>query len=206
MPKLKDAVKIEASLKENTKLISNHIETSAHQRIVEDLKIEKRSNIEKDIENILEEKYSANNLFSVTDTIITTAYFCARIRSSSKCFVSFVYLLKLKGVEIGDHCRNPSVGQNMISTISKQMQLDLIYHLLADDKPFSIICDSTSDISQKNQFEVLFMSYENNLPMTYHYRLITTKTSSTGEAYANILLQNLEDDGLLDYTKKNLVG
>ena len=50
------------------------------------------------------------------------------------------------------------------------------------------------------------MSYEYNLPMAYHYKLITTKTSSSGEAYADILVQNLKNDGLFEHAQKHLVG
>ena len=132
LPKLKDAVKIEDKIEKNTDLIKNHMRSSAHERIVEDLKIEKRDNIHKDIETILEEKYSANNMYTVTDTIITTAYYCARLRASSECFVSFVYLLKLKGVPVGDHCKSREVYRNMLSTISGKMHDDLKYHLLGN--------------------------------------------------------------------------
>ena len=38
-------------------------------------------------------------------------------------------------------------------------------HFLADGKPFTIISDSTTDISQSSQFEVIFMAYEYDLPM-----------------------------------------
>ena len=132
LPKLKDAIIIEGTLEKNTQLIRTHLKGSAHQRIVEDLKTEKRNNIQKDIEIILEEKYSANNMYTITDTVITTAYYCARLRASSECFVSFVYLLKLKGVPVGDHCKSRKVYENMLSTISEKMHDDLKYHLLGN--------------------------------------------------------------------------
>ena len=128
LPKLKDAVEIEDTLEKNINLIKKHTQSSAHQRIVENLKIEKRNNIHKDIETILKEQYSANNIYSVTDTIITAAYYCAQLRSS-KCFVMFVYLLKLKGIPVGEHCSQKSTGQNMISAISTKMHEDLKQHL-----------------------------------------------------------------------------
>ena len=204
LPKLKEAVEIEDTLEDNINVIKRHTQTSAHQRIVENLKVEKRKNIHKDIETILKEQFSANNIYSVTDTIITAAYYCARLRSS-KCFVMFVYLLKLKEVPVGEHCSGIKVGQRMISTISAKMHEDLKQHLKANNKPFTIICDSTSDITQSNQFEVLFMAYENDLPMAYHYKLITTTASSTGEAYAEILYKNLEDVSIIEKFTKTKV-
>ena len=114
--------------------------------------------------------YEDNSMFSVTDTVITAAYYTAKLRWSLTGFVAVVKLLQLKKVPVGEHCATQWIGRQMINTISQNMHSSLKQHLLANNQPFSIISDSTTDITQKSQFEVLIMTYEDELPITYHYK------------------------------------
>ena len=72
-----------------------------HRQIIEDLKIAKLSNPDKQLEELLEQIYSENSMFSVTDTVITIAYYTAKLRWSMTAFVALVRLLKMKKVPIG---------------------------------------------------------------------------------------------------------
>ena len=169
-PKLSTEVQIEATMEKNVRTISNHLLSSCHKQIIEDVKIAKLANPQKEIGELLKEIYSENSMFSVTDTVITAAYYAAKLRWSMSGFEAVVNLLQLKKVPIGEHCSSKSAGRRMISTISESMHSTLKQHLLANNQPFTIISDSTTDITQKSQFEVLFMTYEDELPIVYHYK------------------------------------
>ena len=170
LAKLSKSVQIEADMGKNEKVIRHHLETRSHRQIIEDVKIAKLSNPHKEVEELLKLIYDENSIFSVTDTVMTAAYYAAKLRWSMAGFVAVVKLLQLKGVPVGEQCESEYIGKQMISTISEKMHSALKEHLLADDKPFSIISDSTTDINQKSQFEVLIMTFEDELPIVYHYR------------------------------------
>ena len=169
-PKLSKKVQIKATRQENRDAIKHHSYSNSHQQIIEDLKIAKLSNPQKDVQELLKIMYEDNSMFSVTDTVITAAYYTAKLRWSLTGFVAVVKLLQLKKVPVGEHCATQWIGRQMINTISQNMHSSLKQHLLANNQPFSIISDSTTDITQKSQFEVLIMTYEDELPITYHYK------------------------------------
>ena len=81
------------------------------------MKIAKLSHPEKDLEELLKQIYSENSMFSVTDRVMTIAYYTAKFRWSMKAFVALVRLLRMYNVPVGQHCNSESVGANMISVI-----------------------------------------------------------------------------------------
>ena len=51
----------------------------------------------------------------------------------------------------------------------------------------------------------MLYTFEHGFPMLYHYKLIELDAISTGAAKFEKFEKALQDDGILDYVKRNLV-
>ena len=76
--------------------------------------------------------------------------------------------------------------------------ISMTYTITSDKKLFNYKYEGLMSIFNDMMYHFLFQAY--------HYKLITTSTSSSGEAYADILVQNLKNDGLFEHAQKHLVG
>ena len=63
--------------------------------------------------------------------------------------------------------------------------ISMTYTITSDKKLFNYKYDGLLSIFNDMIYHFLFQAY--------HYKLITTSTSSSGEAYADILIKNLDD-------------
>ena len=63
--------------------------------------------------------------------------------------------------------------------------ISMTYIITSDKKLFNYKYDGLLSIFNDMIYHFLFQAY--------HYKLITTSTSSSGEAYADILIKNLDD-------------
>ena len=199
-------VEISTNYKKNENLIMKHYNTAAHTAVISELKRIALISTSDTFDTLQQKSELDNIVLAATTRVFRTVYAAHLTKTSFNSYHYLIDLQRIHNIKLGKYYGNRDGVQMMTSSISQRMHLILIEYILKENRPISIIMDTSVDLNKVNYLSVLLQTIEDERPAVYFYRLLPLKAAGTGEGIFNLVKNALQEDKLLDYFKKNLVG
>ena len=178
-PQLKPAFASErgtilANKRDNRRAILTHEESRVHKFIIQGLKKRAAAKISQRLEEaqkkaLTEEEIdlepTVNHVRSVYETI-------CKCNLALHSYERVVTMQVLNGVEMGFYLANYDGAKMTVSMISSQFHDILLEKLKSSSQFIALICDESTDMSQRKFLAVLLQSLENEEVRVYNYRTI----------------------------------
>ena len=190
----------------NKNLITRHYDTAAHTAVVSELKRIALISVSDTFDTLQQKSELDNIVLAATTRVFRTVYAAHLTKTSFNSYRYLIDLQRIHNIKLGKYYGNRDGVQEMTSSISQRMHKILIEYILKENRPISIIMDTSVDLNKVNYLSVLLQTIEDERPTVYFYRLISLRSAGTGEGIFNSVKNALNEDKLLDYFKKNLVG
>lgn len=192
----------------NREMIVSHAKHTQHLAIISKLEKGAASTLPKQFEQIQTENEKLDKqYYAVTMKMIRSVFAEIKINLPFSAHSKIVRLQESNGVYLGYHHYERTSATRMTNLISSEMHKTLIQHLTDKHLPFSVIIDSSTDVSQRHYLIVYFQALEQNGPVVYFYKLIALQSDESARGLLTALTTEWEkDNNFIIHVKKNLRG
>jgi hypothetical protein len=194
--------------KQTTEKMKKHYDSKSHTAVIKGLKEVGLEALPDDFINIqsLSDK-EVQGIYKATADMLRVVITEIQSNTAFDNHLKVVKLVRLiKGENYWNWHYSPHSAAEMARHISNEMHKLLLSKLKADNKPFSIIVDGSTDASSYHYLAVYFQMLDHGHPIVVLYRLIKLGDDETAQGLLDAFKEQVDADGLRDYFKKNLVG
>jgi hypothetical protein len=193
--------------KKNCKFIRRHVANPLHKINVQLAAAKDQGKTGDDLQKEMLRPDGAFASFYASTTNLFKAVFAAvKMRISFSSFKILTDLLQNLGVSIGSLFQNPTGMYNIVRLWGWGIREDFKSYLLREQPKVTIILDTSVDIAGNDLLVVIFHLVDSNFRLKvvlYRYIVIT---DGTADGLFKAIKKAIEDDGLYEYLKNNMVG
>lgn len=184
--------------------LTGHSAKQFHQDALTELKQRFFSNLKACMQiRVQAERKSSSTTARVFRTVYTGAMMNLPLESHS----TLIKLQQANGLDMGKHHYERRSATRILKVIAEDMKKTLVKTLTEEDVPFSIMVDTTTDLSVINYLSIYVRAFlkKNNRVKTYLFDLLEVRNEKA-EALKDLIMTSFEKAGLRDVMKERLVG
>lgn len=154
------------------------------------------------------EEETHNGALKVTSKMIRTIFVEIKRNIPFSSHSSLVALQEINGIDMGYHHYEQTSAIRITESMSAFMHKSLIYHMLSENLPFSMIIDGSTDSTESHYLIIYFQILEHNVPVVCFYRLVETTSDLTAKGLFKSITDAMksEEVDFYKYFRNNLVG